>query len=123
MPNWITVAVGTTIADRPRADPYKRVYAYTALTVDKWRRNGLLAAHRAIPGTCAARFVSDACVIERCSPQSVPFPPRPPPKAAALRCSAGSLVLREGRSPSGCDKLPTNDVLKAQEKETGYEED
>jgi hypothetical protein len=54
----------------------------------------LLAAHRAIPGTCAARSVSDACGIERCSPQSVPFPPRPPPKAAALRCSAGSLVLR-----------------------------
>ncbi len=25
---WITVAVGTTIADRPRTDPYERVYAY-----------------------------------------------------------------------------------------------
>ena len=25
---WPTVAVGTTIADRPRTDPYKRVYAY-----------------------------------------------------------------------------------------------
>ena len=24
----IVVAVGTTIADRPRTDPYKRVYAY-----------------------------------------------------------------------------------------------
>ena len=24
----ITVAIGTTIADRPRADPYGRVYAY-----------------------------------------------------------------------------------------------
>src|SRR5262249_31083654 len=24
----ITVAVGTTIADRPRTDPYKRLYAY-----------------------------------------------------------------------------------------------
>jgi hypothetical protein len=29
MPNWITVAVGTTIADHPpRTDPYGRVYAY-----------------------------------------------------------------------------------------------
>ena len=25
---WITVALGTTIADRPRTDPYERVYAY-----------------------------------------------------------------------------------------------
>src|SRR5258708_31884966 len=66
----------------------------TALTVDEWRRNVLLAAHLAIPGTCASRSVSDACVMERCSPQSAPFPPRPPPKAAALRCSAVSLVLR-----------------------------
>ena len=41
----------------------------------------LLAAHRTIPGTCASRSVSDACGMERCSPQSVPFPPRPPPKA------------------------------------------
>ena len=32
-------------------------------------------------------------MIEQCSPQSVPFPPRPPQKVA-LRCSAGSLVLR-----------------------------
>jgi hypothetical protein len=31
--------------------------------------------------------------------------------------------MGEGRSPAGCDKLPMNDVLKAQEKETGYEED
>jgi hypothetical protein len=28
---WITVAVGTAIADRPRTDPYKRVYAYGLL--------------------------------------------------------------------------------------------
>jgi len=31
--------------------------------------------------------------------------------------------MGEGRSPAGCDKLPMNDVLKAQEKETRYEED
>src|SRR5260370_7548915 len=31
--------------------------------------------------------------MEQCSPQSVPFPSRPPRKVA-LRCSAGSLVLR-----------------------------
>ena len=32
-------------------------------------------------------------MIERCSPQSVPFPPQPPRKVA-LPCSAGSQVLR-----------------------------
>jgi len=53
----------------------------------------LLAAHRAIAGTCVSRSVSGACAIERCSPQSVPFPPRPPRKAA-LPCSAGSRVQR-----------------------------
>ncbi len=35
----------------------------------------LLAAHRAIPGTYLSRSVSGACVIERCSSLSVPFPP------------------------------------------------
>src|SRR5215469_1893032 len=34
----------------------------------------LLVAHRAIPGTCVSRCVSGVCVIERCSPESVPFP-------------------------------------------------
>ena len=53
----------------------------------------LLAAHRAIPGTCASRSVSVACAIERCSPSSVPFPPQPPLKVA-LHCSADSLVVR-----------------------------
>jgi hypothetical protein len=33
----ITVAAGTTIADRARTDPYKLVYAYTALTEGDWR--------------------------------------------------------------------------------------
>jgi len=37
--------------------------------------------------------VSGACGIERCSPQSAPFPPQPPPRVA-LPCSAGSSVLR-----------------------------
>jgi hypothetical protein len=91
-------------------------FTHTALTVDEWRRNVLLAAHRAIPGTCASRSVSDACVIERCSPQSVPFPPRPPPKAAALRCSAGSLVLRHSptspvRSCPPCGLWPSRTGL------------
>ena len=27
----ITVAVGTTVADRPRTDPYKRVWAYGSI--------------------------------------------------------------------------------------------
>jgi hypothetical protein len=31
--------------------------------------------------------------------------------------------MGEGRSPAGCDTLPINDVLEAQEKETGYEEE
>ena len=53
----------------------------------------LLVAHRAIPGTSLSRSVSGACVIERCSPWSVPFPPQPPRKLALL-CSTGSLVLR-----------------------------
>ena len=90
----ITVAVGTTIADRPPAQIRTGAFTHTALTVDEWRRNVLLAAHRAIPGTGVSRSVSDACVIERCSPQSVPFPPWPPQKVA-LRCSAGSLVSGE----------------------------
>src|SRR6201984_949629 len=53
----------------------------------------LLVAHRAILGTSLSRSVSGACVIERCSPWSVPFPPQPPPKLALL-CSTGSPVLR-----------------------------
>ena len=44
-------------------------------------------------GTCVSHSVSGACATERCSPSSVTFPPRPPRKVA-LRCSAGSLVLR-----------------------------
>ena len=31
--------------------------------------------------------------------------------------------MGEGRSPAGCDTLPMFDVLEAQEKETGNEED
>jgi hypothetical protein len=55
-------------------------------------------------------------VIERCSPQSVPFPPQPPPKAAALRCSAGSLVLRHSptspvRSCPQCGLWPSRTGL------------
>src|SRR6201993_5369469 len=53
----------------------------------------LLVAHRAIPGTCVSRSVSGTCEIVRCSPQSVPFPPQPPPRLAPL-CSIGSQVLR-----------------------------
>src|SRR5713226_9609770 len=66
--------------------------------IDGWRTVPasfllLLAAHRSTPGTCASRSVSGACVVERCSPRSAPFPPQPPPKVALL-CSAGSSVLR-----------------------------
>ena len=57
----------------------------------------LLVAHCPTPGTCVFRSVSEACVIERCSPLSAPFPPRPPPRVAPP-CSAGSQVLR--RSPT-----------------------
>src|SRR5215469_13571415 len=64
----------------PPAQIRTGAFTHTALTVDEWRRNALLAAHRAIPGTCVPRSVSGTCVIERCSPQSVPFPPQPPPK-------------------------------------------
>src|ERR1700689_1438272 len=39
------------------------------------------------PALCRAH------VIERCSPQSVPFPSRPPPRVAPP-CSVGSSVLR-----------------------------
>src|SRR5215472_9679372 len=53
----------------------------------------LLVAHRPTPGTCVFRSVSEACVVERCSPLSAPFPPRPPPTVAPP-CSAGSTVLR-----------------------------
>ena len=53
----------------------------------------LLVAHRSTPGTCVFRSASEACVIERCSPLSAPFPPRPP-RRVALLCSAGSTVLR-----------------------------
>src|SRR6516225_10030108 len=45
------------------------------------------------PGTCVFRSVSEACVIERCSPLSAPFPPRPP-RRVAPPCSVGSTVLR-----------------------------
>ena len=53
------------------------------------------------PGTCVPRSVSGACWIERCSPWSAPFPPQPPRKVA-LRCSAGSQVLR--RSPTSPER-------------------
>src|SRR6516165_10819824 len=53
----------------------------------------LLVAHRPTLGTRVFRSVSEACVIGRCSPLSVPFPSQPPLKLALL-CSAGSAVLR-----------------------------
>jgi hypothetical protein len=53
----------------------------------------LLVAHRAILGTSLSRSVSGTCVIERCSPWSVSFPPQPPRKLALL-CSTGSPLLR-----------------------------
>src|SRR5207253_9807003 len=52
------------------------------------------------PGPCDSRSVSGACAIERCSPSSVPFPPRPPRKVA-LPCSAGSQVQRHSPNFSG----------------------
>src|SRR5215472_19282432 len=82
----------------PPAQIRTGAFTHTALTVDEWRRNVLLAAHRAIPGTCASRSVSDACAVERCSPSSVPFPPRPPQKIS-LPCSAGSPVLQHSPTP------------------------
>jgi hypothetical protein len=81
-----------TIADRPPAQIRTSAFTHTALTKDEWRQ-WLLAAHRAVPGTCFSRSVSGACGIERCSSQSVPFPPRPPRKVV-FRCSAGSRVQR-----------------------------
>ncbi len=36
----IAVAVGTTIADRPGADPYKTALTHTALALDEGRRSG-----------------------------------------------------------------------------------
>jgi hypothetical protein len=57
----------------------------------------LLLAHRAIPVTCVSRSASGTCVLSRCSPQSAPFPPRPPPRLAPL-CLIGSAVVR--RSPT-----------------------
>src|SRR5215469_3837534 len=44
-------------------------------------------------GHALPRSVSGTCKIERCSPQSAPFPPQPPLKVT-LHCSAGSRVLR-----------------------------
>src|SRR5882762_10961824 len=60
-PPLITVAVGTTIADRP---PRRSVRALLRIRLLLWMGGGeyvLLAAHRAIPGTCVSRSVSDAC--------------------------------------------------------------
>ena len=45
------------------------------------------------PGTCVSHSVSGACVVGRCSPESVPFPPQPPQRVSSL-CSVGSLVVR-----------------------------
>jgi len=82
-----TVAVGTTIADRP---PRRSVRARLRIRLLPRISSGkagiririgmLLAAHRAVPGTCVSRSESGACEIERCSPWSVPFPPQPPRK-------------------------------------------
>ena len=94
----ITVAVGTTIADRP---PRRSVRARLRIRLLPRISSGkagirigmLLAAHRAVPGTCVPRSESGACEIERCSPWSAPFPPQPPRKVA-LPCSTGSQVIR-----------------------------
>ena len=86
MCDWrVTVAVGTTIADRP---PRRTVRARLRIRLLPRISSGkagirigmLLAAHRAVPGTCVSRSESGACEIERCSPWSAPFPPQPPRK-------------------------------------------
>src|SRR5262249_48593166 len=71
-------------------------FTHTALTVDAWRqkRKSYCSPHTAQSlGHALPRSVSGTCKIERCSPQSAPFPPQPPQKVT-LRCSAGSRVLR-----------------------------
>jgi hypothetical protein len=42
-----------------------------------------------------------------------------------FRCTVRAFIRwdEKGRCPAGCDTLPMIDALKAQEKETGYEED
>src|SRR5215471_4465557 len=71
-------------------------FTHTALTVDAWRqkRKSNCSPHTAQSlGHALPRSVSGTCKIERCSPQSAPFPPQPPQKVT-LRCSVGSWVLR-----------------------------
>ncbi|HZL68575.1 MAG TPA: phage integrase N-terminal SAM-like domain-containing protein, partial [Candidatus Limnocylindrales bacterium] len=43
-------------------------------------------------GTRLSLSVSGACVADRCSPSSAPFPPRPP-QEVAFPCSVGSQVV------------------------------
>src|SRR5262245_35663380 len=90
------VAVGTPIARRPPHRSVRARLTHTALTVDAWRqkRKSNCSPHTAQSlGHALPRSVSGTCKIERCSPQSAPFPPQPPQKVT-LRCSAGSRVLR-----------------------------
>src|SRR6266478_2476549 len=83
--HFSTVVVGTTVADRP---PHRSVRARLRIRLLP-RMSGGEAGIR-----ISARSVSSgACEMERCSPQSAPFPPQPPQKTD-LPCSAGSPVLR-----------------------------
>src|SRR5262245_11384701 len=93
---YSVVAVGTPITRRPPHRSVRARLTHTALTVDAWRqkRKSDCSPHTAQSvGHAFPRSVSGTCKIERCSPQSAPFPPQPPLKVT-LRCSAGSRVLR-----------------------------
>ena len=92
-----TVAVGTTIADRPPHRTVRAALPHTAPTLEDWRAV-LLLAHRSSPGTLSLRAVSGECWVERCSPWPAPFSPQTPPKIALL-CSSGSSIVRRGPTP------------------------
>jgi len=85
-------------------DKYERTASSRAFAGRHVSATGVARCGRAVLETAKDWLSSPAqcpgaCVIERCSPWSVPFPPRPPWKLALL-CSTGSPVLRHSPSPA-----------------------
>jgi hypothetical protein len=116
VPIWITVAVGTTIADRP---PRRSVRALLRIRLLLWMNGGetccwphtVQSLGHALPALCRTHVGWNDVLLSLCP--SLPGLRR---RHAALRCSAGSLVLRHSptspvRSCPPCGLWPSRTGL------------